>query len=224
MLRFKFKLGVAFAIAAIAGVQTSALAQTTFRNPTHPTLSEVTQPKASPQRSQPSMPTPSSSQQPLAPPILSRGQSSFSHPPLLVRASASQLAASFPSTYEFTLTLPANAGQSLKAVTIAQTVNAETVQFDASQSRAFTGERFAAGTEIPLASVGGDQPMNPGEVTVVFEKPVEPGSTVTVAIPVEENPSFGGVYEFGITAYPVGEHKAGQFLGYSRISFYGNSN
>ncbi|WP_245939836.1 DUF2808 domain-containing protein [Stenomitos frigidus] len=109
-------------------------------------------------------------------------------------------------------------------MTIAQAFNVETVQFDVGKSQAFEGGRFAADPAIPLASVGGEQPTNPGEVTIVFEQLVAPDSTVTVAIPVRANPSWSGVYEFGVTAYPVeAADNRGQFLGYGRINLHGNS-
>lgn len=44
------------------------------------------------------------------------GQTFFNHPPLLVRVAASQIGAEIPSTYEFTLTVPKDAGQPLRAV------------------------------------------------------------------------------------------------------------
>jgi len=75
---------------------------------------------------------------------------------------------------------------------------------------------------IPLMPIGGA--AKPGEITVVFEQPVQPGNTVTVAIAAKANPNFGGSYEFGVTAYPVGDNSMGLFLGYGRINFYGNSN
>lgn len=151
------------------------------------------------------------------------GQTFFSHPPELIRVASSQLGGDISSTYEFTLTVPQDAGQLLKAVTIAQATNVETVKFDVSNSRAFLGERFASGPEIKLASIGGDQPSKSGEVTIVFDQPVQPGTTVTVTLAAQRNPIQGGVYLFGVTAYPVGEDGRGQFLGYGRINFYGNS-
>ena len=223
MLRINFAIGTVLGIAAIATTQAAAFSQTTIKAPTHPTLLEATMPTVVAPQSQPSMSVPQTSQLQTTPTTLSSGQQFFSHPPRLVRANASQLAARIASTYEFTLNVPADAGQPLKAVTIAQAANLEIVQFDVSQSKAFAGERFAAGPEISLASVGGMQSA-PGEVTVVFDQPVQPGSTVTIAIPVAENPSSSGIYEFGITAYPVGENSRGQFLGYGRINLYGNSN
>jgi|GEM_PF-737911 len=152
------------------------------------------------------------------------GQTFFSEPPELIRVAANQTGAYTPSVYEFTLTVPKNAGQPLKAVTIAQAKNAETVKFNVSSSKAFVGDRLTAISEIRLASVGGEQPANPGEVTIAFGQPIQPSSTVTVALAVQKNPSWGGVYEFGVTAYPAGENGLGQFLGYGRINFYGNSN
>ena len=148
------------------------------------------------------------------------GQTFFSHPPRLVRTVTSENGSDTPSTYEFTLTLPKDAGQPLKAVTIAQAPNLETVRFDSRNSQAFLGNRVAAGHEISLARVGNEQSTNAGEATVVFAQPVQPGRTVTLALAVHRNPNLGGVYEFGVTAYPEGENGLGQFLGYGRINFY----
>ncbi|MBW4445225.1 MAG: DUF2808 domain-containing protein [Plectolyngbya sp. WJT66-NPBG17] len=151
------------------------------------------------------------------------GQTFFSHPPQLIRSASSQLGGYIPSTYEFTLTVPKDAGQALKAVSIAQDKSPELVKFDISSSRAFFGQRFAGGPEIRLASIGGEQPSKPGEATIVFDQPVQPGSTVTVALAVQRNPIWSGIYLFGVTVYPAGENGLSQFLGYGRISLYGNS-
>jgi hypothetical protein len=151
------------------------------------------------------------------------GQTFFNHPPQLIRAAASQTGEYVSSIYRFTLTIPQDAGQPLKAVTITQVENLETVKFNISNSKAFLGQRLTADSAIPLASVGGDQPSKPGEVTLVFDQSVQPGNTVTVALAVRRNPSRGGIYLFGVTAYPAGENGLGQFLGYGRISFDDNS-
>jgi Protein of unknown function (DUF2808) len=168
------------------------------------------------QATQPKPPAESSS-------IRQAGQSSFSNPPELTRAAATETGASMSSTYEFTLTVPQDAGQPLKAVKIVQAKNVETVKFDVSHSKAFMGERLTASSEIGLASIGGEQPSNPGEATIAFDQPVQPGSTVTVALAAQRNPRRGGVYLFGVTAYPVGENGLGQFLGFGRINFDDNS-
>ncbi|MBD1848117.1 DUF2808 domain-containing protein [Cyanobacteria bacterium FACHB-63] len=152
------------------------------------------------------------------------GQTFFSHPPTLIRVESSQRGVSTPSTYEFTLTVPQDAGQPLKAVTINQAENVETIKFNVSDSKAYVGGRLTADSEIRLASIGGDQPAISGQGTIVFDQPVSPGSTVTIALSAQKNPASSGIYLFGVTAYPDGENGLGQFLGYRRIHFSGNSN
>ena len=85
--------------------------------------------------------------------------------------------------------------------------------FDVSESRAFNGDSFAGGTEVPISSIGGEEPSKPGEVVIEFDRPVPPGSTVTVALKAKRNPTWDGVYLFGVTAYPPGENSQGLFLG-----------
>lgn len=225
----KFTLKVTLAIAATAGMQAATHAETKYDFLAKQIGLQTSQlqtiqlaPQAATQSapqavSQPAPQTANSA-------INQEGQTFFSEPPQLMRVAASQTGEYTPSTYEFTLTVPKNAGQPLKAVTIAQAKNVETVKFDVGNSKAFVGDRLTASSEIRLASVGGEQPANPGEVTIAFDQPVQPGSTVTVALAVQRNPGWGGVYEFGVTAYPDGENGLGQFLGYGRINLYGNSN
>ncbi len=224
-------------IAAITGTQVAAQAQPQFKTPTHPILSEIT---GTSQRltNQPESMTFSQFKTPTHPTLaeigsssnrsipamqpqagVSTGQMFFSRVPRLVRVEASQKGAYEASTYEFTVSVPSDAGAPLQAVRIVQDQNFDTVKFNISQSKAFMGERYAAGPELPLASVGGAQPA-PGEATIVFNQPVQPGSTVTIALDVKANPPSGGVYEFGVTAFPAGEKGMGQFLGYGRINLY----
>lgn len=154
---------------------------------------------------------------------LSNGQIAFNYPPRLLRAATSSIDPNAPATYYFTLSVPKNAGEPLGAVTITPRENLEKVAFNVSQSRAFIGERFARGPKVPLASIGGTQPAKSGEVTVAFNPPVQPGKTVTVALRAKKNPTGGGIYLFGIKAFPGGENSYGQFLGYGRLHFYSNS-
>jgi hypothetical protein len=242
-------LSVFVAIAATVGTQSTALSQG-FKTPTHPTLSEI---GAGPSTSRPSMaqspfrtpthPTLSEvgstmsemgamSAVPMAAPSASlpitlaaqssTGRTFFIHPPSLGRVNATEQQSYAPSTYEFTVMVPANAGQPLRAVKIVQETNLETVAFDLNRSKAFVGSHYAAGPEIPLASVGGGN-ANRGEATIVFAEPVQPGSTVTIALAAQANPGLGGVYQFGVTAYPVGDQAVGQFLGIGRLNLYGTS-
>lgn len=246
MLFQRLALGMMLAIAATISIQPSAFSQTNASNPTHTRLSEVgtsstsslhppthsqfknsTQPRLSEigtptmmpaEMSESQMPESQMSESRMAPVQFNGGQAFFSHPPRLMRAYTSQSQAYVPSTYEFTLVVPSDAGQALKAVRIAQERNLDTVKFDVGRSKAFAGARYASGAEIPLANVGGESV--PGEATIVFDQPVQPGSTITIALEAKANPASGGIYEFGVTAFPVGEHSMSQFLGFGRLGFY----
>ena len=126
------------------------------------------------------------------------------------------------ATYYFTLNVPQNAGEPLQAIKIVPRRNADTVEFQPSESLAFAGTRYARGPALSLASIGGFEPSDTEEMTVVFDPPVQPGSIVTVALKPRRNPDLGGVYLFGVTAFPIGENSSGQFLGYGRFTFYDN--
>ncbi|PSB24430.1 DUF2808 domain-containing protein [Stenomitos frigidus] len=225
---YTFTINVILAIAATAGIKATAHASTKYDFLAKQFGFQTAQPQATQSQATQSQATQSQATQPepqaANSPVNQEGQTFFSHPPQLMRVAASQIGKDTPSTYEFALTVPKDAGRPLKAVTIAQATNVETVKFVVSSSKAFVGDRLTASSEIRLASVGGEQPVNPGEVTIVFDQPVQPGSTVTVALAAQRNPTWGGVYEFGVTAYPAGENGLGQFLGYGRLNFYGNSN
>ncbi|NET35121.1 MAG: DUF2808 domain-containing protein [Cyanothece sp. SIO1E1] len=112
-----------------------------------------------------------------------------------------------------------DAGEPLEAVTIKQQENAQTVEFQANENEAFISDSFAGSPVLPLAAIGGVA-AEPGEMTVVFEPPILPGNTVTVSVTPEQNPSVGGTYLFGITAYPAGLNSTGQFIGYDRLDIY----
>lgn len=155
---------------------------------------------------------------------LNNGQTFFDYPPRLLRATTSSVATCMSgATYYFTLSVPEHAGEPLQAVTVTQRENRDTVIFQPSESRAFAGNRSRRGPALSLASIGGSQPSNSQEETVVFDPPVPPGSTVTIALKPKRNPDWGGVYLFGVTAYPAGENSSGQFLGYGRLTFYDNA-
>jgi hypothetical protein len=137
----------------------------------------------------------------------------FEHAPQLVKASTTQLAAFVSGgTYEFTLTVPQDAGAPLQAVTISQAANAAKIQFAPDQSHA-----VANGTTVPISAIGG---ASSDDVTIAFERPIPPGSTVTISLLAQRNAGGAGVYLFGVTAYPVGDATNGLFLGYGRVSLF----
>ncbi|MGB7441533.1 MAG: DUF2808 domain-containing protein [Coleofasciculaceae cyanobacterium] len=150
---------------------------------------------------------------------LANGQTAFESAPRLIRATSSFKSRNLPTaTYHFTLQVPENAGEPLKAVKIEGRNNSEVIEFDVRKSRAFIGDSLAGGQALSVSSVSGTSKAD--EVTVVFDQPVSPGSTVTVALKLKRNPFNPGVYLFGVTAFPEGENGQGLYLGSGRIQIY----
>jgi hypothetical protein len=148
------------------------------------------------------------------------GRAVFTKSPQLIRAAATNTSAGVGSSvYQFTVEVPQDAGEPLKALTIIQEPNPEQVEFDLSKSKAFIGDNFSGGSPVALASIGGSKPMKDNSVTVVFDRPVAPGSKVTVSLRAKENPRFGGVYAFGVMAYPKGDRSTSLYLGSRSLAF-----
>jgi hypothetical protein len=149
-------------------------------------------------------------------------QNYFTSSPHLIRSATSHNSASTPSTYQFTIHIPDDAKASLKAISIVQQPNTEKIAFDLQSTRAFLGDSFAGGNSVGIESLGGDEDPNSNDLTVVFQEPVKPGDTVTISLRAKHNPLFGGVYQFGITAYPEGNDDRGLYLGSGRLDFFNN--
>ncbi|MDX2099214.1 MAG: DUF2808 domain-containing protein [Leptolyngbyaceae cyanobacterium bins.59] len=151
---------------------------------------------------------------------LADGTVYFAYPPRLVEASSSfRTIRAWGATYFFTLAIPPNAGESLQRVTIALQQGGDPPDYKLQESKAFEGTRWEQGKAIPLAPVVIDATSQ--TLSVVFNPPVEPGKTVTIALRPRENPSLRGTYLFGVTAFPTGEKAYGQFLGFGRLTFTG---
>lgn len=141
----------------------------------------------------------------------------FSHSPRLVGTEATYHNPSVSSTYSFTISVPENAGQALKAVTITQKPNFEQIQFTVNESRAFVSNHFKDGEKVALSSIGGQS--QDGQVTIVFDEPIQPGHQVTIDLKAKENPQHGGIYLFGIRGFSEGMNHQGLYLGTARLHF-----
>ncbi len=150
---------------------------------------------------------------------LSDGTVFFIAPPRFVGASSTNNSVNAWSvTYYFTLNHLENAGEPLQRVTIVQDEGTDTVRFSPKEIEAFEGTRDRLGSKLSLGEVTTDRKSR--TVTVNFNPPVPPGKTVTIALSPDRNPLYGGVYLFGVTAFPPGEKTHGQFLGFGRLNFY----
>lgn len=148
------------------------------------------------------------------------GRVAFDRPPRLIRtASTSTRKRRSVVTYHFTVEVPEDAGEPLKVIEIEQLERSlKTIVFQPEETRAFLGNSFKGGPALSLAT--DETRVEPGKVTVVFDPPVPPGSTITIAIDPKRNPSRGGTYLFQVTAFPAGEIRLGQSLGYGRLRIY----
>jgi Protein of unknown function (DUF2808) len=150
---------------------------------------------------------------------LADGTVYFNAPPRLVGASATNNAVNaWTVTYYFTLNHLESAGEPLQTVTIVQDQGTDTVRFSPSEIRAFEGTRDRDEARLTLGEVTSDRKTR--TVTINFNPPVPPGRTVTIALSPDRNPLYGGIYLFGVTAFPAGEKTHGQFLGFGRLQFY----
>ncbi len=154
---------------------------------------------------------------------LADGTTYFANPPRLMTATTTQKGANSPGArYYFTLTIPENAGEPLQKVAIAQQQGIARPRFDLSRTDAFEGTRNRPAARLSLKEVTID-PQTRG-IKVTFDPPVPPGKTVTIRLYATRNPNVGGVYLYGVTAFPTGEKPHGQFLGFGRIQIYEGNN
>jgi Protein of unknown function (DUF2808) len=154
---------------------------------------------------------------------LADGTTYFTNPPRLMTATTTQKDANFPgSKYYFTLRIPENAGEPLQQVAIAQAQGIARPRFDLSRTQAFEGTRNRPAARLSLKKVTIDPQTR--AINVSFDPPIWPGKTVTIRLYATRNPNVGGVYLYGVTAFPTGEKPHGQFLGFGRIPIYEGDN
>ena len=119
--------------------------------------------------------------------------------------------------YYFDLELPNDLGEPLKKVVIGQRTGSDDIDFKPDKTTAYLGDHRNKEEPIELTAFVDETTE---EITVEFDRPVPPGSNVTIGIKPRRNPDFGGVYLFGVTAYPPGEKSRGLYLGPGRLHFY----
>jgi Protein of unknown function (DUF2808) len=141
--------------------------------------------------------------------------------PRLLKVSGVHLEPAGVGTFYFTIYVPTSYGKSLEAIRISQIPGGDRlINLDAKQSKVVVGQRVASNSEaIPLSAIGGSEDEKTGALTLAFAQPVTPGTTFTVAVEADRNPIYGGIYQFGVTAYPVGDSTIGQYLGTGRVTF-----
>ena len=123
--------------------------------------------------------------------------------------------------YYFNIEIPQDAGNNLQEITIAQRQGQEEIKFRLDETMAYLGTNRDRQEQIAIANVVQDEET--GEIKVTLENPIPPDTTFTVALKPRRNPFFGGVYLFGVTAFPQGNNPTGLYLGAGRLQFYRGS-
>ncbi len=150
---------------------------------------------------------------------LANGRVSFKKAPDLISATTTYNETDvWGARYYFTLSIPENAGEALERVTINQRQGFEEIEFKLKDTQAFVGTPRHKDERLTLKDVTKD-PQSP-TISVTFDPPVKPGTTVTLELRPVRNPRFSGVYIFGVTAFPAVENPYGLYLGVGRLQFY----
>ncbi|MGB5595737.1 MAG: DUF2808 domain-containing protein [Crocosphaera sp.] len=121
------------------------------------------------------------------------------------------------ATYYFTIELPTNIGESLQQLTIQQSQGLDRIYFYLDDTIAFEGKPLEQENNLNIARVKRDLDNN--KISVIFEPPIPPGKTFTIALKPKINPEISGNYQFAITAYPAGKNAQGLYLGLGRLNF-----
>jgi hypothetical protein len=118
--------------------------------------------------------------------------------------------------YYFDLELPNDIGESLQKVVIQQRSGGDEVKFEPEETEVYLGNHHDKAEPVQaIATI--DEATE--KITVELEQPIPPGNSVTIGLKPESNPDYGGVYLFGVTAYPTGEKARGMYLGAGRLHF-----
>jgi Protein of unknown function (DUF2808) len=139
-----------------------------------------------------------------------RGETSFMHEPVLVRADTDNDSPSYSNArYSFEVAVPQDSGPPLGGLTFVIPTGIELPNVDKVQVTDSTGQ--------PVAF---QQNLLEQTVQLTFGKPVSPGQKVMVQFYPISNPQDGGIYLFDISALPAGSNPHPQFLSYGRLEFH----
>lgn len=153
---------------------------------------------------------------------LEGGRTAFEKSPRLLNAVTTlNSIRTWGAKYYFTIELPENAGEAIAKVAIQQRKGSDEIDFYGEETFAFEGDRTDKGKDLPLSAANWDEETQ--TISLTFDTPIAPGTTFTVGLKPKRNPDVGGIYLFGVTAFPTGQKPEGLYLGVGRLSFYDGS-
>ncbi|MGL5078845.1 MAG: DUF2808 domain-containing protein [Waterburya sp.] len=118
--------------------------------------------------------------------------------------------------YYFDLELPSDVGESLQKVVIKQRTGGDEIKFEPDKTKAYLGDHNDKQEQLNTTNTYNE---TTGEVTIQFNQPIAPGNKLTIGLKPRRNPDLGGVYLFGVTAFPSGKKPVGLYLGAGRLNF-----
>jgi hypothetical protein len=138
----------------------------------------------------------------------------FNRAPQLVNTSGYGRLAPFATDFVFSIYTPPDAGEPLQRIDI--DLGDFGPELVISQVRVALLDRVS---EAPPTIARTTERTEAGRriLSLVLSQPVAPGRTVAVDLRTAQISRLGGVYLFGITAFPRGEKAHGQFLGFGRV-------
>ena len=119
--------------------------------------------------------------------------------------------------YYCDLELPEDIGEPLGKVIIKQRAGGDEVRFKPDKTKVYLGNHNNKQEELNSTTTYNKETE---EITVKLDRPIPPGSNLTIGLKPKRNPDYAGVYLFGVTAFPPGERSLGLYLGAGRIHFY----
>ena len=122
--------------------------------------------------------------------------------------------------YYYTIDLPNGIGKPLKKITINQRQGFEEIDYYPQDTIAFQGTPHHRENPITIEESTWDKQTE--TMTIIFEPPVSPATRFTVGLKAKRNPDHGGIYLFGVTAFPAGNNPRELYLGTGRLHFYGS--
>ncbi|WP_448562788.1 DUF2808 domain-containing protein [Trichothermofontia sp.] len=155
---------------------------------------------------------------PVAAVQLADGMTAFVQQPVLLDATTTHnTARAWVATYYFNMQLPAGASEPLQRLQIDQKQGVELIGYRLNKTRAYEGSRSRRGEPLAIGEQSFDR--RTGQLTVIFDPPIPPGTQFTLALQPVQNP-MSGIYLLGVTAFPAGDRAMPHFMGFGRLHFY----
>lgn len=136
----------------------------------------------------------------------------------MLNASAEQSLSSRRDVYQFTISVPTDAGAAVAAVIVEQVDSSRLLAFDVEKAAAFEGASDQA-EPLPIQTV---EQTTPERVQINFATPVAPGAAVTIQLPLQRLPQRDQSYDIGISVLPAVSNAAPTLVDYQRVNVAGD--